>query len=308
MDKVHIIVNPAAGSGRTEKSWQSIKEAIKKAFREFRYVFTEKPRQATSIARQLLKDGYDLIIGVGGDGTLNEICNGYFEKEDTPINNEAAIALIPSGTGSDFFRSQKIPRDFLKSIHRISSRIKRKVDIGKIRFLQTEEVRYFINVADYGLGAEVISSLNQKNINPQKKNRLTYLAALLKKVFSYKPQSLKIEFENQQSLQINAKTLIAAIANGSTFGGGMIIAPQARIDDGVLNLILIKELNLIKILTNIPLLYNGKILSAPEVCEIQFKKAFFYPQPDSWLELDGEIASASPFSVEILPAALLLRI
>ena len=135
MEKVHVIVNPSSARGETENRWASIKSAIKNYYSEFKYIFTEKPDQATEIARQVISEGFNLIIGVGGDGTLNEITNGFFSKKDRKlISDEASLGIIPSGTGSDFIRFLKIPRDFGKSVELIKNSDKKKVDIGKITF------------------------------------------------------------------------------------------------------------------------------------------------------------------------------
>ncbi len=132
MNKVHVIVNPFSARGQTEKRWETIKAAIRSHFREFKYVFTEKPRQATDIARELLQQGFDLLIGVGGDGTLNEISNGFFHAQSgQAINGDAAVGIIPSGTGSDFIRFMKVPREFEKSAAHIKNSANKKIDIGK---------------------------------------------------------------------------------------------------------------------------------------------------------------------------------
>ena len=106
--KTQVIINPESNQGRTKKRWKHIKEALKSFIKEFKYEFTEKPLQAVDISRAAIKDGTELIVGVGGDGTMNEIANGFFEEE-RPINPEATLGIVPSGTGSDFCRSLNIP-------------------------------------------------------------------------------------------------------------------------------------------------------------------------------------------------------
>ncbi len=306
MNKIHVIVNPVSASGKTFQRWKTIKEAIKAYFHECKYVFTERPLQATAIVRELLQSGYEMIIGIGGDGTLNEICNGYFRQDNSPVNQEAIIAFIPSGTGSDFSRAQKVPRDFIKSIKRIKELPYRRFDLGKIIFQKTGNVRYFINVADCGLGAEVIKTLNSSSYAGKiKKKRSSYLAALFKKLFSYKSKKLTVKTENEH---FEEKILIAAIANSTTFGGGMIIAPDADFEDGLLNLTLIQEMSALEIIKNIPLLYNGKILKHRKIKSIPFKNAFFDSDEELALEIDGELSETTPFKVEVVPRAIPIKI
>src|SRR4030042_145985 len=97
--KTQVIVNPASNRGRTRKRWGEIRDALRGFFKEFRYEFTEKPCHATELTREAIRSGTELVIGVGGDGTMNEIANGFYEGPDI-INPESALGIVPSGTGS----------------------------------------------------------------------------------------------------------------------------------------------------------------------------------------------------------------
>ena len=181
MEKVQVIVNPYSARGKTEYRWESIKSVIKHYFTEFKYVFTEKPNQATEIAREVLSEGFNLIIGIGGDGTLNEIANGFFSgNTKRVINDEASLGMIPSGTGSDFIRFLKIPRDFKESVELIKNSKQKKIDVGKITYPGSgPEIphRYFINIADFGLGADVIKKLS--TVPESKRSPFSYYSGLL---------------------------------------------------------------------------------------------------------------------------------
>ncbi len=226
MNKVHVIVNPFSARGQTGKRWETIKEAIRPHFREFKYSFTEKPRQATEIARELLGDGFDLLIGVGGDGTLNEISSGFFNAQSgQAINRDAAVGIIPSGTGSDFMRFMKVPRDFAKSAARIKNAAIKRIDIGKITYGGTAhqaKTQYFVNVADFGLGAEVIRNVSR--IESAQRGAFTYYRGLLATMMKFSSKSVRLTLDGKQQLQ--GEYLIGAVANGRIFGGGMIIAPR----------------------------------------------------------------------------------
>jgi diacylglycerol kinase (ATP) len=308
MNKVHVIVNPYSACGQTGKKWETIKEAIRFHFREFKYIFTEKPRQATEIARGLLKEGFDLLIGVGGDGTLNEISNGFFNAQSGQIiNNEAAVGIIPSGTGSDFIRFMKVPREFEKSAARIKNSKNRKIDVGKITYGDAagrSKIQYFINVADFGLGAEVIRSIS--NIQSLRRGALTYYRGLLATMMKYRSKKVVMTLDKGKRLQ--GEYLIGAVANGRIFGGGMIIAPQAEPDDGYFDLVLIEPMKKLEILANSRLLYSGTIAKNPKVHILKAREIKVESPDEVHIEYDGEVGDRLPAGFTIIEKALNLRV
>jgi diacylglycerol kinase (ATP) len=305
MDKVHVIVNPFSAHGRTERKWETIRLAIKTHFREFKYVFTEKPRQATEIARSLIKDGFDLIIGVGGDGTLNEISSGFFsDYSGKTINQEAALGIIPSGTGSDFIRFMKVPREFEKSAALIKNSKSRKIDIGKISYGGTNaREQYFINVADFGLGAEVIRRI--ANVQSSQRGALTYYRGLLATLMNYRSKTVTLTIDGRQQLQ--GEYLIGAVANGRIFGGGMIIAPQAEPDDGFFDLVLVGDMKKLEIIRNTPLLYSGTIAKNPKVFMLKARNIQVRSQEEVYTEYDGELGGKLPADFSVVEKALNFR-
>ncbi|MCU0284779.1 MAG: diacylglycerol kinase family lipid kinase [Acidobacteria bacterium] len=315
MNKVHVIVNPFSARGKTGERWDIIKDIIRHYFNEFKYVMTEKPRQATEIARGLLKDGYDLIIGVGGDGTLNEITNGFFKHDShQSINEDASLGIIPSGTGSDFGRFLKIPSDFKKSVALIKNGTEKQVDVGKVTFTGAngeKTGRYFINVSDFGLGAEVVKKLS--DIPSGKKGALSYYKGLLSTIRTYNARDVKIIIDDDEVIE--GRFLIGAVANGRIFGGGMIIAPQASPDDGYFDLVLVQDMKKFEIILNSRHLYTGKIDQHPKVTVKHAKNIKVFPIPytpgvqsNVNIEYDGEIASAIPAEFEIIEKCLNFRI
>lgn len=308
MNKVHVIVNPFSARGQTEKRWETIKAALCSHFREFKYIFTEKPRQATEIARELLQQGFDLLIGVGGDGTLNEISNGFFSAQSSQvINRDAALGIIPSGTGSDFIRFMKVPREFEKSAARIKNSQNRKIDIGKITYggaVGKNKTQYFINVADFGLGAEVIRNIS--NIQSTRRGAFTYYRGLLSTMMKYSSKNVKLTLDDRQQLQ--GEYLIGAVANGRIFGGGMVIAPQAEPDDGFFDLVLIESMKKLEILSNSRLLYSGTIAKNPKVHIIKARNIKVESPDEVHIEYDGEVGETLPAEFSIIEKALNFRI
>lgn len=314
MNKVQVIVNPFSARGKTVDRWNSIKEVVSHYFKEYKYIFTEKPRQATEIAREVLKDGFDLIIGVGGDGTLNEITNGFF-KDDShrgapeAINEEASLGIVPSGTGSDFIRFLKIPRDFRQSVPLIKNAAVKKIDVGKATFTRPDgekSGRYFINVADFGLGAEVCKTLFA--IPSGKRSALSYYKGLLTSIRTYSGKDIRVKIDDNE--EIEGRFLIGAVANGRIFGGGMIIAPHAEPDDGFFDLVLVKDMKKSEIIFNSRLLYTGKIDKHPKVTVKHVKKVTVTPVVPGQtvgIETDGELGEALPAEFEIIEKSLNFR-
>ncbi len=308
MNKVHVIVNPLSARGKTGQRWHSLKEIIRYYFKEYRYIFTEKPLQATEIAKQVLKEGFDLIIGVGGDGTLNEITNGFFKKNSHQvINEDASLGIIPSGTGSDFIRFLKIPRDFKKSVALIKKSKTRKIDVGKITYKQANQEstsRYFINVADFGLGAEVVRNLS--SIPTLERNAFFYYKGLLATIKSYRSKKVKIVIDDAQ--EIEGHFLIGAVANGRMFGGGMIIAPQAAPDDGFFDVVLVEEMGRLEVVRNSIRLYNGTIEKNPKVSIQRAKNLKVFSDEEVGIEYDGELGQSLPAEFRIIEKSLNFRI
>ncbi len=307
MNKVHVIVNPSSAHGRTLRRWGTIRDAIRAHFREFKYSFTEKPLQATEMARELLHDGCDLLIGVGGDGTLNEISNGFFHaRSGQAINIDAAVGIIPSGTGSDFIRFMKVPRDFEKSAARIKNASNRKIDMGRITYGggNGAHTQYFVNVADFGLGAEVIRSVSA--IGSTRRGALTYYRGLLSTMMKYRSKRVRLTVDGGKPLQ--GEYMIGAVANGRIFGGGMVIAPQAEPDDGYFDLVLIDPMGKLEILANSRLLYAGTIERNPKVHILKAKNIKVESPDEVHIEYDGELGGTLPAEFAIVEKALNLRV
>jgi len=176
--KVQVIVNPESDKGQTRKRWKHIKEALKNFIKEFKYEFTERPLQAIEISRVAIKEGAELVVGVGGDGTMNEIANGFYENRRI-INPQASLGIVPSGTGCDFTRSLNIPLRLKNALKVITQAPSSWIDVGVVRYRNhsgQDEERFFLNVADFGIGGEVVRKVNQ---NRMKRKASSYLRCLI---------------------------------------------------------------------------------------------------------------------------------
>ncbi len=304
--KTHIIVNPESNKGRTRKRWGEIREALKGFIHEYKCEFTEKPFHATEITRQVIKEGTELVIGVGGDGTMNEIANGFFENR-LIINPEATLGVVPSGTGCDLTKSLNIPPGLTNALKVITEARSVRMDVGKVRFKNNvgeDDEKFFLNVADFGLGGEVVRRVNQRRLE---RKASSYVRCLVTAMMQYRSRKIRISVDGQAVP--DGEYLIGAIANGRIFGKGMKIAPGASLDDGFFDNVLVRSMKFLEFCLNGWKLMNGSHLSHPKISLVRGKKVEAVPVDDEpvLLELDGEQLGRLPAVFEIFPRNLAIK-
>lgn len=304
--KTQVIVNPESNHGRTRKRWAEIRDALKSFLKDYRCEFTEKPTHATDIAREAIKDGTELVVGVGGDGTMNEIANGFYEGRKI-INPVTALGIVPAGTGCDLTRSLSIPPGLKDALQVITGAPSSPIDVGKATFQATEGgtmERYFLNVADFGVGGEVVRRVNQRRLEHRASS---YVRCLVQAMIHYRSRRVRIRVDGREVPE--ADYLIGAIANGRIFGKGMKIAPQASLDDGLLDTVLVRGLKFMEFCRHGWKLMNGRILSYRKVSLVRGRRVEAEPlgREPVLLELDGEQLGRLPAVFEILPRSLLVK-
>jgi len=301
--KTRVIVNPESAQGRTRKHWSNIREGIRHVIQEFKYDFTEKPLDAIELARSALKDGTELVIGVGGDGTMNEIANGFYEHRQI-INPEAALGIVPSGTGCDLTRSLNIPTGLRDALRVITQAPSCPIDVGKVSYRATGggmEDRLFLNVADFGVGGEVVRRVNQKRLE---RKASSYIRSLVSTMIQYRSKRIRIQVDGTDLP--TEEVLIGAVANGRIFGKGMKIAPEAKLDDGWLDFVCVKKMRFLEFCVNGWRLINGSHLNHPKIRLLRCRKITAAPEGDEdvLLELDGEQLGSLPATFELIPRSL----
>ncbi len=307
LQKTQVIVNPESNKGRTRHKWNEIKDGLRTFIKEFKYEFTEKPFQAIEISRSAIKEGTELIIGVGGDGTINEIANGFYENQQI-INPKTVLGIVPSGTGCDFIRSLHIPMNLKTALRIITQSQASCIDIGRVRFKNhsgQEEDRYFLNVADFGIGGEVVKKVNESRM---KRKASSYLRCLLSTFIAYKNKRVKLKIDGRDFPVEDY--LVGTVSNGKIFGKGMKIAPLAKLDDGLFDIVLVKGMKTLEFFRNVWRIYTGTHLSHPKISFIRGKKIEAYPdegEGDVLIELDGEQLGKLPASFEIISRNFLVK-
>jgi diacylglycerol kinase (ATP) len=304
--KTKVIVNPASNRGRTRKRWGEIRDGLRSFIREFKYEFTEQPLHATDLARAAIKDGTELVIGVGGDGTMNEIANGFYEDRRI-INPEATLGLVPAGTGCDLMKSLHIPAGLKGALKVLSDAPAVRMDVGKVRFRSNaggEEERFFLNVADFGLGGEVVREVTERRLQ---RKASSYVRCLITTMVRYKNKRVRIRVDGENLP--DGEYLIGAVANGRIFGKGMKVAPDAELDDGLFDSVLVRGFRFFEFCRHGWKLMNGTHVTHPKVTVVRGRKIEAWPGDgeDVLLELDGDQLGRLPATFEIVPRNLLVK-
>jgi diacylglycerol kinase (ATP) len=295
--KIMFIVNPAAGNGRTAKVWPKMETRLLSAGLDFQAQYTKGPGEATYLTRNALREGYDCIAAVGGDGTINEVVNGFYHNL-IRINKNAIFTAVPTGTGSDFSRVVSFNSKSIASIW--SSKTLIKSDLIEATFRNWTggtEKRLFLNIADLGLGCETALRVNQSS--KAFGGFLSFLAAAISAIRNMKSYMLELNVDDIPFFTGN--TCMVVVANGKYFGGGMMIAPHADIQDGLLDIVLLGEFTRSELIRNLHRVYQGNHLSHPKVSIYRGRKVKMHFPEEAALEIDGEVVGISDVSFRLIP-------
>jgi len=299
-----MILNPAAGNGRAGRNRQAIIGLAEEILGEVRFEMTTATGAATALTRKALGQGYDTIIAVGGDGTVNEVVNGFFDNR-APVNPAAKLAVIPLGTGGDFAKTMQAPESLRQSLLNIKTQREQSCDVGYLECQTCDGMatkRYFLNIADAGFGGTLVQRLNSsaKALGPF----FTYLTALVRTLSFYRNPRITIQIDDGPPLEMDVISVV--VANGQFFGGGMWVAPEADVQDGLFDIVIIGDLSKAEVLANIHKLYNGSLRHHPRVSCRRGKSVRLSATVDTLIDADGELAGKLPARFEVLPAAIRL--
>lgn len=259
--------------------------------------YTTYAKHAESIAKEIIGT-FDVLVAIGGDGTFNEVINGL-----NAVNNKAVkFAIIPNGTGNDFSKmiSIKSPNDFLTKIMNDSFQ---KIDLGMVDL--KEKKKLFINIADIGFGAKVVEVLNRQRAKGFG-GKMSYAIAILKTFILHKKAHIEIQ---SKEFTYKGKFLMVAFCNGSTFGHGLVIHPNAKINDGKLGVTIIGDVSLISYLLNLKSLKKGRPIKHDKVHYFETEKANLKIDGfKQWIEGDGELFGSDVNTISIMPNAIKLLV
>lgn len=239
MDHILFIINPIAGGGKAEKIIPLIQDFMDSHKRKYKIITTTKPREAIDIAKNNV-DNYEIIVAVGGDGTINEVAKGII------IAGRGTLGIVPAGTGNDMVKSLGISLNPEKSLETIIRGSRREIDIGKVNNIN------FINIASVGFDAEVI--VNHSKFKGRIKGKLVYILSVIYTLFNYKNKKLEIEIDGEELIE---DIVLLAVGSGKYYGGGMKILPSAKVDDEYLYICIISGISKLRMLYLFPTLFEG---------------------------------------------------
>lgn len=288
---IKLIANPTAGRGRGGRILPQVQEALNRTGLEFSQALTTKPLEAIDLARQAAEEGYPLVVALGGDGTSNEVANGLLSSS----NSEVALGMIPIGTGNDFASMFDTPTDLEAVAGRLQEGETRLIDVGWVND------RYFVNAL--GIGFDALASVEALKIQHFLSGMPLYLVAVLITLREYKIPHITVEFDGER---LSMPMTMLCVANGKREGGGFLIAPDAKNDDGVFELLIAKGLGRLGILRLLPEVMRGTHVDKEPVTMAKAKRMTLDSPDPLPVHADGEIiyTDAHHLEIEIIPRRL----
>jgi YegS/Rv2252/BmrU family lipid kinase len=299
---VLFVVNPASAAGRAGQDWKGISSWLDTTGLPYEAKLTTRALEATELAQAAVRQSRPVVVAVGGDGTLNEVVNGFFHN-GAPIPTTSKLAMLPLGTGGDFRRTLRIPLDPKEAVQVIKAGTPRRLDAGCATYQADDgstAVRHFINIADLGLSSDVAHRVNagSKRLGAA---AFTITSALALLQWKNKPLTVVVD---GNKFDIVAQQVV--IANCQYFGGGMRMAPSAKPTDGVFDVILIGNVGKLETARQMGNIRNGTHLDDhnPKIQLMYGKRISVSSNARVLVDLDGETPGTLPALFEIQPGAI----
>jgi YegS/Rv2252/BmrU family lipid kinase len=292
-----FLVNPASANGSTGKRWPQLHRRAKELGLDGEPLLSERPGQLVELAREAAA-AHELLVVVGGDGTLNEVVNGV-------AGLDAELAVLPAGTGQDFGPTPGIPPGFDDAVRVALEGTARAVDLGRATFRDAEGAdreRWFANVGSAGMSGAVARRAN--SMTKRLGGRATFFYALVREFVAWKNTEVTVTLDDAERRGAMHDVIVA---NGRWHGGGMKLAPDARPDDGLFDVVLIGDVNKLDFLTTAPKLYSGKHVAHPKVEVLRSARVTVDAAEPLPIELEGETVGTTPARFEIVPGAVRVR-
>ena len=306
--KPFLIVNPRSAAGRTGRHFDRIARAVRAAIGDFECAFTEAPGDGVRLAREATRAGGKLVVAVGGDGTASEVVDGLATLE-RPRDPDALFGFIPRGTGGDLRRTLGLPQDLDGAARALAGRNDLVCDLGRVELVGTDglpQLRHFVNVAGFGISGVVSGEVNRGLKLPS--GKLSFMIASAKALLRWSDQRVRWRADGGP-WQEEAITALS-VCNGRFFGGGMLVAPEARLDDGLFDVVVWSGLGIGDFVTKKRMLYDGTHVRLPNTRVLRARSVEAEPVGDApvLLDVDGGQPGRLPARISILPGALRVRV
>ena len=282
-----FIINPSAGHGRSNNAYDLIKDFVSEKNIECEYRFTSGPAHAEELARQAVSEGFTHVVSVGGDGTSHEIVTGL-------LGSSAVLGIVPSGSGNDFPKGASIPLDTAKALEVLFSAPETYFDVGKLGD------KYFINGLGIGLDGAVSHRFKKLKLL---RGQLGYLLGSVQEALSFKGFRVLIKIDDWE---YDGTVLLTGASNGRFQGGKFKLAPEAKIDDGLLDFHIIRDMSVLNRLIKIPKVLEGSHSDLQEVDIIKAVRMNITVGDTVPAHMDGEpfYLEKGSHTIELIPSAL----
>ena len=289
---VLVFVNRVAGRGRVEGYLRRISDLFEALHISAQFLETGSASELESAARQALVRGHRRLLAMGGDGTFQALANGAF-------NGDAIVGILPTGGGNDFAAALGLPRDFIRAAERLLKGKPRPVDLVRVR---TADGRTRLFAGGGGVGLDAEAALRANGPYRRLPGRFRYIASALRALSEHQPLRARLEFADLPPVE--APCLLASVLNTPSYGGGVRLAPDAVIDDGLLHVALVEDLNIREVLKLLPRVMRSGELRSSRVRRWQARGVKIYTDRPCLFHGDGEIFGPTPVEIEVVPKAV----
>lgn len=295
-----FIINPAAGHGRAARAWAAVKEEALRLLPGSGCAVTERPGHAAELARAAAENGATRLIAVGGDGTFCETLEGLMGVPDYH-RRSIALGAVPAGSGCDLARHLGYPsgKDGLLAL--LAHGKARPLDVGRLTYTGEDgapRTRHFINIAAFGLAGDVARMV--RRLGKPLGGTASYAAASALALLGARAKTLRLKADGRD---LSGRCHLGVLANTSSMGGGMLVAPGALDDDGLMDLVLVGDMSRAALAANMPRLYKGTHLASPGVSITPLRRLEADSDETVYLNIDGEADGKLPAVFEVLPRA-----
>ncbi len=306
LESPYFVVNPNSADGATGRRWPKLEAAARAALGPLDVGLTRGPLDAVPLTREALRRGHRCIVAVGGDGTLNEVVNGFFDEAGNPLASDATFSVLPQGTGGDFRRTLGLNGRFADALAAFRQAPVRRIDLGRVTFRAHDgsmAVRHYINVASVGVSGAIGQQVNSSS--KRLGGYLTFMLASARALASWK--DVTVRFSVDGGPWQTAPITCLAMANGRFFGGGMKVAPGAELDDGLFHVTRWFDYGVGTFVFRQPAIYAGRHVEWERTKTFTARRVEIQSDDRVLLEIDGEQPGGVPATFEVVPGALLLR-
>jgi YegS/Rv2252/BmrU family lipid kinase len=307
-----VVVNPNSGNGRISREWRTMEKALAAIYPYMSVAFTRGRGDASALVANALREGADEIVAVGGDGTINEAVNGFFDMGGA-ISPDAVLAFVRSGAGGELNKAFGIVDSGVKAVERLKHAGVRAVDVGRISFLSKDgmaRTRIVANIASFGLSGKIVDAVNRAVVSKLFGRPFAFALHSLLGLLTYRSRVVRLIVDDAYDEIVAISTV--AVANGRRFGDGMPGTPADKPLDGFFDVVILTDAPKRRILADMKFIYTGEYLGDPNVRVIRGRKVIAAPVAETrgravLIETDGECIGRLPATFEILPRALNVR-